>query len=642
MSKLLSFSLKHSQAIVLSLLFVFSLSLSAQADFSGVASQAANPEADYNAGNHSAIQQTPLLTSAGDQAASQKWQFHLSSRAVREHGHGRLDSIKAFKTALKLASVSPVMDDQSQKKASAAVPFVGTNFEGNWSVLSHPPDNSIAISNAGRIVSVNNDGVEYYNTSGSLLFTENWSDFINDPSLTAMIYDPVIQYDSQEDRFVMAVLHGFTSATSQVLVLFSKSNNPSDGWNVYKLSGNPLNQGTWFDYPKIGVSAQEVYVTGNLYDNNENFNQSIIYQIEKAQGYSGGNLNWQYWFNLSSSPFPAFTLVPTSYGHQGAVGPGMLFVSSESGGQNKIRLWQITDYMSQNPSLNSFVSNVTAYSPAGDALMPNTSLTLDNSDCRILTAFFLDGKVHYVFNTDVGQGWNGIHYNRMDVNTLNNQTATLGKPGVEDYAFPTVASLSNNPSNPSVVISFLHSSSQVYPSTSVVHCNTNMQWSQPVLIKAGTNYVDFLQGNKQRWGDYNGMSRKHNASSPEVWSATHFATDIVATGGTLPNTYKTWIAQITGNSIGLEEMEDSRATSLVYPNPIENVMHLDLDLDERREVRIEIRDVQDKLVKLLYQDRPRATENHFSFSTQPLSSGIYFVIITDNQNILHREKIIIR
>lgn len=541
---------------------------------------------------------------------------------------------------LKLQSLKQ-QQELPEKKSTAIKPVIGSNFEGNWSIVSHPPDNNIAISNGGKIISVNNDGVEYYDQSGTLLYVENWSNFVNDNTLTSTIYDPVVLYDSDADRFVIAVLHGTSSATSQVLVLFSKSNDPSGGWNVFKLSGDPLSDGSWFDYPKLGVSAQEVYVTGNLYDANDNYNQSIVFQIGKSEGYSGGSLNWQYWYNLPNQPFAAFTLVPASYGHQGAIGPGILFVSSESGGDNRIVLWQLTDYINNNPAMNAFTVNVTPYSPAGDGLMPNTSKTLDNSDCRILTAFYLNDVIHYVFNSDIGQGWNGIHYNRMNVVSLTNQTATLGMPGSQDYAFPVVASFSTQATDPSVVISYLHSSSSVFPSTSVVNCDANMQWSQSTLIKAGSSYIDFLAGNKQRWGDYNGMSRKHNSSVPSVWSATSYGTDIVTSSGSLPNTYKTWIAQVQGTAVSLEETQAIPASVDVFPNPLTDLFQVEFSLDTREEISIEIVGLTGKQIKLLYRDTPKSTENRLSFNRGALAPGHYFISISNNQKSLYREKIIV-
>jgi hypothetical protein len=78
-------------------------------------------------------------------------------------------------------------------------PTIGTNFEANWTTGGTPPDNAIAISNSGYIVTANNDGIEYYTASGNFLYFDFWSDFFNDNTLTSSIYDPRIIYDSGAD-----------------------------------------------------------------------------------------------------------------------------------------------------------------------------------------------------------------------------------------------------------------------------------------------------------------------------------------------------------------------------------------------------------------------------------------------------------
>jgi hypothetical protein len=316
---------------------------------------------EYNAALKSAPLTTNLFKEITHNESANKWAISVKPTFSRKHYSQDIIDIKESKIQDKINSNNE--NEELQKSAMTVNPTIGTNFEANWSLVGTPPDNSMAISNGGFIVTANNDGIEYYNASGSFLYFDFWSDFFNDNTLTATLYDPKVIYDSGSDRFVMVVLHGSTASTSKVIVCFSKTNNPQNGWWVYKLTGNPLNNNCWFDYPAVGVSNNEIYVTGNLFITNGSFNQAIVYQIPKAAGYAGNNINWQYWHNLSSSPYPAFTLVPASYGHQGNYGPGIYLVSNKSGGDNKIRLWDLTDDMSGNPALNSYtiIQHLTAH-----------------------------------------------------------------------------------------------------------------------------------------------------------------------------------------------------------------------------------------------------------------------------------------
>lgn len=251
---------------------------------------------------------------AGEVLAGQpatEWHTHLISYDKKHTLPPEVMAEKLRKTQEKLSRMHQNYPDENDLKGVTDQPTIGASFEGNWFDQTTPPDNSMAISNGGYIVSVTNSHVEYFNTSGTRLFTSSFDDFFGDPTFTAMLYDPSVIYDSQADRFFMVVLHGSNSAISKVIVCFSKSNNPQDGWWYYKLTGDPLGANNWFDYPKIGFSTNEVYVTGNLFTNNDQFSQSVIYQITKSGGYAGNNLNWQYWYNISETPF---TIVPASFG----------------------------------------------------------------------------------------------------------------------------------------------------------------------------------------------------------------------------------------------------------------------------------------------------------------------------------------
>jgi hypothetical protein len=147
---------------------------------------------------------------------------------------------------------------------SRVTPVIDASFEANVSVDETPSSNTIAVSDDGIIISANNDAVIYFTETGTRLYEAKWVDFFNDNQLTSSFFGPRVLYDPVEERFILVTLHGKTSSTSRVIISFSKSKNPQDGWNVYKLPGNPVGNGTWFDFASIGISTNELYVSGNL------------------------------------------------------------------------------------------------------------------------------------------------------------------------------------------------------------------------------------------------------------------------------------------------------------------------------------------------------------------------------------------
>jgi hypothetical protein len=552
-----------------------------------------------------------------------------------------LRKIKEEKILLKKQNLKETYPNQEQvNKISSVTPVVGTNFAGNWYDGGFPPDNSIAISNGGYIVSTVNSSIEYYNTSGTLLYTSSFYDFFNDATLTSSIYDPVVLYDSGADRFFMVVLHGNSSSTSKVITCFSKTNNPSDGWWVYKLTGNPLSDGSWFDYPKIGVSNNEVYVTGNLYYDVGGNNESVIYQITKSDGYSGGSFSWQYWYGISEDPF---TLVPASFGHQGNYGPGIYLVSTDENSifTDKYRFYNLTDDMSGSPSLDVYSIDAD-FSSAANAFQFGSSVELDNGSNRGLSAFYLNGIFHFVFHSEYTNYYNGINYNRIDVSALTNTSRKFGLDGY-DYSFPSIASFSTSTSDKSVMICFLRSSSTIYPELRAVNCDNNGNWSSSIIVKSGLSYVDNGNVAETRWGDYTGISRKHNANSSEVWLGGQYGTTRFISGFGTSHCFETWIAQINdGSPSGIEDNHETSDKIDVFPNPVYDMFKLEFYLDENLPIEISIIDINGRLVKLLYKDAAKQGRNLLSFNKGALKNGTYFVKINSNQNIIQNEKIIIQ
>ncbi|MBL7985147.1 MAG: T9SS type A sorting domain-containing protein [Flavobacteriales bacterium] len=486
-------------------------------------------------------------------------------------------------------------------------------------------------------MSTNNDGIVYYQTNGNASFGAFWNDFFTGQGLNANIYDPKILYDSQADRFFMVVLHGSQASNSIMLLCFSQTNNPNDGWNIYQLQGNILNNDCWFDYPCIGVSNNEVYLSGNLFTSGNNqFNSAILFQVQKSTGYSGGNLNWQYWYNLSSD-IGAFTVTPASWGQSGNYGPGIILVSNVSGGDNRYVVWDLTDDLTGNPSLNAYTVSVNSYSPAADAAMPNNSDLLDNGDCRILGTFYLNSILHCIHHADVGSGWNGLVYTRINVGNLTPVQSSFGNPGVIDISYPQLTSYATGTGDPSVMVAFLRSSSSVFPEIRVVNCDANMSWSNSTLVKAGETYVDFIQG-EDRWGDYTGMARKHNASEPEVWLAASYGTNV---SGQLNNTWKTWIAQVGDGASSIGEGTEA-SNLLVYPSPAIDLFYLEFAVKDREQHTITLHDLRGNLVKQLYQDTPNPGDYRLSFNRGQLAAGEYILSIRTNDQRIAHEKLVVQ
>ena len=590
----------------------------------------------------SAIQITKL-SGETNYKIDRNWAVNFKNLEIKHSTSESVIKIKSRKTKDKINDLQNYQNENEfiyQK--SAITPIVSKNFAGNQYTGGYPPDNCLAISNNGYIVSAINSNINYYDTIGTLLYSSSFDNFFNDTSLTSSIYDPVIIYDSDQDRFSMAVLHGNSSSTSKLIVCFSKTNDPLDGWWVYKLNGNPLNDASWFDYPKIGVSTNEIYVSGNLFYDAGGFNETVLYQIPKANGYLGASLTWQHWSNITDSPF---TLVPISYGQHGSYGPGVYLINTDEDGafQDKLRFYDLTDDMSGSPSINAYSIDV-SFALAGDALQLGTAVTLDNGDNRGLNAFYLNGVVHFVYSDEYTNNYNGISYNRIDVASLTNTNKKFGLNGY-DYSYPAVMSFSQSATDKSVIVAFLRSSSSIYPQIRVVHCDDNMDWSSSVSVKNGDSYTDNGQTTQTRWGDYIGIGRKHNSNNNELWVGAQYGTMSFVQGIGNSHCLETWIAQIT--DVVLPPPPTNITTNIpnktsIFPNPIYDMMNIQFHLSANSEIKISIFDINGRFIKLLYRDNGKKGENLISFNKAALSKGIYYINIESNNILIKNEKVIIQ
>lgn len=546
--------------------------------------------------------------------------------------HKEIQKILAQKANLKTAN--RLSSNQcTESGISSLSPTVGANWQGNLNNGSSPLDNNIAISNGGVIVSVSNCIIEIDNSAGSLLYYNDLVSFINDNTITS-VCDPVVVYDQLADRFIFfCQVSPLNSATSKLLIFFSKTNNPATGgWWYYKLTGNPINDNSAFDYPKLAISNNELYITGNLYFDGGSYNQSVIYQIEKFNGYSGASINWQFWKNISGSPF---TLLPVSNGMGTSYGPGCYLVATSSAGSSTIKLYHLTDDMAAtNETLTYNSVSTNAYSPVNPAAQFGTSNTLDVASCRSLSGFYLNGIIHFVFHSDFNAtGYNGINYNRLDISSLTNVSSTFGASGF-DYSYPSIASAAKVSTDKSVVIGFGRSASTIYPEIRAIYCDDNMVWSNSTSVKAGVNWVGYSAAlPNERWGDYTGCAKKYNSNPPEIWMNGMFGNSV--------NKWETWIAQILPDpAVGIDEIKPENKNISLYPNPIVENFSLAFDANGDK-IEIKVIDLLGKEIITLYNGIPSVGKNIFNFNKANLPSGTYFIEIKSNSKKIKNEKIVV-
>lgn len=585
------------------------------------------------------MQQATLIGEGRPSNLLPDWQPLLITHGSHNPAKDRtaLNAIKA-QQALRRQLAPALEGEQPESSPQLTIDLsVNRNFAGN-NFNGCPPDNTLAISNGGYIISCVNSNVAVFNQNGQMLQQTNLYDFFNNSSVPDNLCDPKVIYDSQADRFILfsQVCDGL-SDNSRLMIAFSQTNNPLNSWWIYTIDGNPLNNGTWFDYPKMAVSAQELVISGNLFTEGGEFNQAIVYQINKTQGYAGGNLGWQYWFDLDGNPF---TVLPLGWGYQGSYGPGIYMVSAESGGGSVLHFYDLTDYASAtNEQINHYEINVDAYEPPAAANQPGAGLNLDTGDSRMMDGFYVSGKV-FLVHTASQDGWGAIRVGRIGLPNLEFTYTTTHAAGEKDYTYASIAPLNAlTNTDPSVLVSFLASGPNTYPEIRAKAFEPGFLSQASISVRQGDGYVEdwCYQEEREyiRWGDYSGLSRKHNASSPSLWVAGCY--------GESNGDWQTWIAEINANlQVGSTEPNSPVQQISIAPNPVQERFAIHLDLSETTQARFELFDQQGRLVALLYEGRLTAGANTFSFLQSHWPAGTYFLNIRSQsgQTIAH-EKVVI-
>ncbi|MFH0865256.1 MAG: T9SS type A sorting domain-containing protein [Bacteroidota bacterium] len=526
-------------------------------------------------------------------------------------------------------------------------PIVISGFEGNPFYNSVPNDNTLAISNGGMLMSAINTSIYFFDTNNdTLLKTISLSAFSDTLGLVTDQYDPKLLYDPNADKFIIVYLAGFLDSTSNIIVGFSQNSDPLGSWNMYSLPGNPLFDTSWSDFPAIAMTEDDLFITVNLLKNNESwqnaFKQSVVWQVDKNEGYCGNPVQTKLWYNILYSGKSMRNLNPIGGGSR-LYSPDIFLLSNRNFDiqNDTIFLLHITGDISDTSAtitINPVISDKT-YGMPPKARQPQNH-TFETNDARILGGFYENSKIQFAGNTVdtlTGQAsfYHGIISNVTGTPSLhlNIFTDTL------DYGYPNISYTGNNTENNSAIITVNHSSSSTPAGFSAFYYDGSGSYSPRISLKKGITYVNLLTGSYERWGDYSGSQCKYNEPGI-VWAAGSFG-KARQQGPNLWREHGTWIAQ-------LKKPDDEIIIPLIpeffnltaNPNPVEDVLYITVDIPYDSQIEVELFDVTGKLIKQLMSGQVTAGKNLLTFSTIPLRNGTYFLSIQDSKSIFLTRKIV--
>lgn len=535
-----------------------------------------------------------------------------------------------------------------KNNSAELAPAVDTSFDGQIiGSRGIPNDNHLAVSNAGKVVSVQNSSIRVLDENGNTLLYKTLYVFANGKlqGFTNYCYDPKVVYDPISDRFILFFLHESKVASNFGVLAFSKTNDPTGEWNFYKIPGNAINNDKWSDYPIMAITKEDVFITLNLLTENTDwrvgFNQSLIWQISKKEGYNGDSLKQKVYYDIRYKNKAIWSICPVQGGFM-PTHPQLHLLSVRPGDteNDTLFLHTISNTLQSGKaalSLKILTANK-KYGVPPVAPQPKGSDSLQTNDTRVLGGMYHNGKIQYVQTTVIKPIFrSGVFHGMFDVDRSETVNANYITSDTVDYAYPSITYAGKGaPSDQASVITFSHVSAKSYPGTSAIYHtqsgNLPSLFSEVVAIKKGLKGIERLPYNQyphERWGDYTGIQYKYNEPGI-VW--------LTGSYGNTNSQNGTWVGKLKVK----DKIELEADLSLdVFPNPIANKTALGFYLEASQTMKASLYNVLgDKILDIFEGDLPSGY-NELYFESDRLASGIYYVRVADtNQKLKYTAKIL--
>jgi hypothetical protein len=295
----------------------------------------------------------------------------------------------------------------------------------------------------------------------------------------------------------------------------------------------------------------------------------------------------------------------------------------------------------QTITAKTMTASVPYYFPT-DARQTNTTQLLATNDTRNLGAFFENNKIQYVHNTNnPGNNRPTVYYGVIENPAALNPTVTgyILPNDTMDFGYPNISYAGNSLTDNTSIINFDHSSDKVFAGVSAIRADGAGDFSPILRIQNGTTYVNLLQSNLERWGDYTGSQRRY--SNPgEVWISGYYAYNY---SFSYPFAHAGWVSQLSLSPIlvtGIKKEETKQSNINIYPNPAKDIFSVDLNLTEPEYLSFELYDVQGKLITVLLRDWVKVKQNTFSFSTKDVTNGIYLLKINGKNTTITKKVVV--
>jgi len=464
--------------------------------------------------------------------------------------------------------------------------FQGVSFEAIDANGSVPPD-PIMTAGPGHLVTIVNQRYRVWDKNGTPMGNE-----ISLPGFFAGLpncdspFDPFVDYDEENDRFVMGGMN-FGSNGTYLCIAATQTGDPTMLWNRYEFRADELLPSAGIDYPHMAIGLDAIYVGANMFSySTGQFDSSRIYALDKTAMYGGDPLQVaEFGVSTYRTPQPA-RIRGFNTGQWPSPGtPHHILTQPDGSGSVRVYRWA-DPFAPSDPTLYGDVSTTyTGVAPnapeLGDTQISQTKN--DTSAGPLLDAEYRDGAVwsaRTVFcNIGGGATEACIDWIKLDVSgvspSLEDQQAGGAFGSVDEFRYyPDLAvdKLGN------MAIGYTKSSfsdyTQIWVTGREAGDAAGTLQSEVLQVAGAGNYVDGVGCGYtcDRWGDYTGMAADPDGCT--LWYIGEYSD-----GGEGTGNWKTHVASYkfdscsvdssVGSDKGTYNCDDSLEVTVTDATPID-------------------------------------------------------------------------
>lgn len=488
-----------------------------------------------------------------------------------------------------LAGASMPSAPESDAPVQSEAPVFGGGFLGMNECCKIPPDPTMAagpfqvvIATNDRYVAFDKNGTQVPNTVAQPCAGNcRLGTFFTNAVAGTNIFDPWLVYDQYIDRYWFLTVSKATSPqNSDFLLALSNSNDVADGWTLFgidaRTNGNAV-QSQWCDYEKLGIDAQAIYLTCNMFDFSSppNFQYAKIRAMTKSQFVNNTCCFWWDWWNLREGPlgFYASFSVQAAHMYGASASDGEYLVNAFNTcvlcPPDELRVRHITNVQvccvpgdQHEPNMREESHTVGAMPDPPNATQQGTTTGIDTGDHRLLYAIWQGGHLSTGQTIKcTGESTACAAFTELDVSNM----GSIGT--VNDWAFGG----GSDRYYPSVDVNAAGNKTMVYTRSSSSEfagafyvgipnsgaCTLCVDTPEITLQAGGSSYVDFgccPVGTRNRWGDYLGAAADPDGTG--VWIHGEFA----------QTTANSWATQV-GLTYEAQDLTAPTTTASLSPLP---------------------------------------------------------------------------